>query len=189
MAARRPTGPGAEPSPVPLGAGGSLDDPERGEHAGWQHPPVLPRRVYAAIGDVATSAPFSRLHAFVYRALRGHVVDHAFGCEIVLLQTIGRRTGAPHVVPLFAFRDGPRLVVIASRGGNANHPAWYLNLKAHPLATVRIGAVAQKVEARDAAGLERERLWSMAARAYPGYETYRERTRRTIPVVVLDGPS
>ncbi len=147
---------------------------------------MLPRRVYAAIGDVFTSAPVSGLHAFVYRALGGRGVDRALGCEIVLLETVGRKTGQSHIVPLFGFRDGPRLVVIASRGGSAHHPAWYLNLRAHPLATVRTGAVAHEVRARDASGLERERLWSIAARAYPGYETYRERTHRTIPVVVLD---
>jgi len=147
---------------------------------------VLPRRVYAAIGDVATTAPFSRLHALVYRALGGRGVDHALGCEIVLLETVGRKSGRPHEIPLFAFHDGPRLVVIASRGGNAHHPAWYLNLRACPEATVRIDAAARAVRARVATGVERERLWSLAAGAYPGYETYRERTGRAIPVVVLE---
>jgi F420H(2)-dependent quinone reductase len=147
---------------------------------------MLPRRVYAAIGDVATSAPFSRLHALAYRVFGGRGVDHALGCEILLLETVGRKSGRPHEVPLFAFRDGPHLVVIASRGGNPHHPAWYLNLRTHPLATVRIGAVVRHVCAREASGAERERLWSTAAQAYPGYETYRERTRRAIPVVVLE---
>ena len=147
---------------------------------------MLPRWVYAAIGDIATTALFSRLHAAVYHALRGRGVDHALGCEIVLLETVGRKTGRPHEVPLFAFRDGPRLVVIASRGGNARHPEWFLNLRSRPEATVRAGVKAAEVSARVATGAERERLWSLAARAYPGYETYRERTDRAIPVVVLE---
>lgn len=147
---------------------------------------MLPRRVYALIGDVATTAAFSRLHALVYRALRGRGVDHALGCDILLLETRGRRTGRAHEVPLFAFHDGPRLIVIASRGGNTSHPGWYLNLRAHPDAVVRTGPLTRAVKARVATGPERLRLWAIAARAYPGYETYRERTHRTIPVVVLE---
>jgi deazaflavin-dependent oxidoreductase (nitroreductase family) len=142
--------------------------------------------VYGAIGDIATTRWFSRAHAAVYRRLRGRGVDRALGCDVVLLETIGRRTGTPHEVPLFAFRDGNRTVVIASRGGNARPPAWYLNLRAHPDAVLRRHDAAYTVRARDAVGQERERLWSIATRAYPGYETYRERTRRAIPVVVLE---
>lgn len=147
---------------------------------------MLPRAVYAFIGDIATTRSFSRVHAAVYRRLRGHGVDHALGCDIVLLETVGRRSGSRHEVPLFAFRDGARTIVIASRGGNSRAPAWYLNLRAHPEAVLRRDDVAHAVRASDARGEERERLWSIAARAYPGYETYRERTRRTIPVVVLE---
>ena len=146
---------------------------------------MLPERVYALIGDVATTAAFSRLHAAVYRVLRGRFVDRALGCDIVLLETRGRKTGRTHEVPLFAFHDGPRLVVIASRGGNDRAPAWYLNLRSHPDATIRSGGVVRHIRARIATGTERARLWHIAAGAYPGYETYRGRTRREIPVVVL----
>lgn len=152
----------------------------------WQHARVLPQRVYALIGDVATTAAFSRLHAAVYRVLRGHLVDRALGCDIVLLETRGRTSGRPHEVPLFAFHDGPRLVVIASRGGNDRPPAWYLNLRSHPDATVRSGGTTRPVRARVATGAERARLWRVAATSYPGYETYRARTAREIPVVVLE---
>lgn len=147
---------------------------------------MLPQRVYALIGDVATTAAFSRMHAAVYRAFRGRLVDRALGCDIVLLETRGRKTGRPHEVPLFAFHDGPRLVVIASRGGNDRPPAWYLNLLADPEVQVRIDGTSHAMRARVATGAERARLWRLSAEAYPGYETYRGRTRREIPVVVLD---
>ena len=147
---------------------------------------MLPRRVYGWIGDIATTAAFSRLHAGLYRAFRGRGVGHALGCEIVLLETRGRHTGRPHEVPLFAFRDGARLFVIASRGGNAKHPAWYLNLRADPNAVVRLGGARRTVRARVAGGPEHLRLWAIASRAYPGYEMYRERTDRAIPVIVLE---
>ena len=152
----------------------------------WQHARVLPQRVYALIGDVATTAAFSRLHAAVYRALRGRLVDRALGCDIVLLETRGRKTGRPHEVPLFAFHDGPHLVVIASRGGNDVAPAWYLNLLAHGEVVVRVDGTMREMRARVVGGAERARLWRLAAAGYPGYETYRARTRREIPVVVLE---
>lgn len=147
---------------------------------------VLPQRVYKAIGDVATTALFSRLHSALYHRLGGRFVDRALGCDIVLLETRGRKTGRRHEVPLFAFRDGTRLVVIASRGGNDDPPAWYLNLLAHPDATVRVDDSSRAVWARVATGAERERLWTLAAKGYPGYETYRARTRREVPVIVLE---
>lgn len=152
----------------------------------WQHAVVLPRVAYAAIGYIATTRLFSRVHAAAYHRLRGRGVDRALGCEIVLLETIGRRTGRRHEVPLFGFRDGPRTIVIASRGGSSEHPEWYLNLRAHPDAVLRRDDLARAVRARVAMGVERERLWSLAARGYPGYETYRELARRAIPVVVLE---
>lgn len=152
----------------------------------WQHARVLPERVYRIIGDVATTAAFSRLHGTVYRALGGRLVDRALGCDIVLLGTRGRKTDRPHEVPLFAFHDGPRVVVIASRGGNDRPPAWYLNLLAHPDATLDFAGARRRVRARIAEGTERARLWRIAAAAYPGYETYRARTSREIPVVVLE---
>jgi deazaflavin-dependent oxidoreductase (nitroreductase family) len=89
-------------------------------------------------------------------------------------------------VPLYAVEDGPRLVVIGSFAGRDEEPAWVGNLRARPDAQVRVGRTSRPVRAREAVGAERERLWTMAAHAYPGYEAYAKRTSRRIAVVVLE---
>ena len=85
-----------------------------------------------------------------------------------------------------AFEDGPRLVVIGSSMGRPEEPAWVGNLQAHPETRVRVGRDVRSMLARVAEGVERERLWSLAASGYPGYEDYARWTSRTIPVVVLE---
>jgi deazaflavin-dependent oxidoreductase (nitroreductase family) len=77
-------------------------------------------------------------------------------------------------------------MVIASKGGAPQHPLWYRNLQANPLAEVTVGRRTQQVRARDAQGEERERLWRALADLYPGYDRYARKTTRTIPVVVLE---
>jgi deazaflavin-dependent oxidoreductase (nitroreductase family) len=107
---------------------------------------------------------------------------------VVMLTTTGARTGLPRTVPLLAFPDGDKVALIASSFGNSKHPAWYLNLCANPRATLAFhGEPARPYTAREAHGAEREAHWQRAARAYPGYNAYQERTGgREIPVLVLE---
>ncbi len=95
------------------------------------------------------------------------------------------KSGRPWTTPLTYTRDGDYLVVIASNGGSDRHPAWYLNLKADPRATIQAGHERLSVRAETAGPGQRERLWSLMAAIYPGYESYRKGTKREIPVVVL----
>lgn len=127
----------------------------------------------------------SRIHRAIYR-LSGGRVGGAFGkAPVLLLTTTGRKSGRRRTQPLLYARDGDRYVVIASKGGAAAHPLWYLNLRANPAATVTIGRASQPVQARDADGEERERLWRAMTGLYSAYDRYAERTSRQIPVVVL----
>jgi deazaflavin-dependent oxidoreductase (nitroreductase family) len=107
---------------------------------------------------------------------------------VVMLTTTGARSGLLRTVPLLAFPDGDKVVVIASSFGNARHPAWYLNLRANPQALLAFhDQPARSYIAREASGTERDGYWQRAARAYPGYNAYRERTAgREIPVLVLE---
>jgi F420H(2)-dependent quinone reductase len=107
------------------------------------------------------------------------------GAPICLLTTTGRRSGRRRTVPLVYVLDGDDLVVVASRGGMASHPAWYLNLLADPDASVQIGSSTWRVRARDATVAERRRLWAALTAVYPLFASYQERTARRIPVVVL----
>jgi deazaflavin-dependent oxidoreductase (nitroreductase family) len=82
--------------------------------------------------------------------------------------------------------SGPNIVLIASKGGYPKNPAWYHNLKANPYTTVQIGSTLIPVHAREAAPEEYDRLWGLAVGVYRGYEAYRRRTQRKIPLMVLE---
>ncbi len=142
---------------------------------------------YRLIGAVGTSRLVSRLHPHLYRATGGRgPVGRNFGVLNVIVTMTGRRTGRVREVPLFAFEDGARLVVIGSNAGDDREPAWVGNLRANPTATVRVGREVRRMRAREAEGEERDRLWALAADGYPGYELYRQMTQRRIAVVVLE---
>jgi F420H(2)-dependent quinone reductase len=108
----------------------------------------------------------------------------------VKLTTTGRQTGQPRTVTLYAFEtsDGS-LVVTGSWGGKAHDPAWALNLREDPVATVIVGREERSVITREVAGAERERLWTLVTREFPLYETYQRRTTRLIPLFVLEDRS
>jgi F420H(2)-dependent quinone reductase len=104
----------------------------------------------------------------------------------VKLTTRGRRSGRPRQVTLYAFPDGDRMVVVGSRGGAAHDPAWALNLRADPRARLQRGRRVDAVRASEAEGAERERLWRLVCVAFPLYASYQRRTRRRLPVFVLE---
>ncbi len=105
---------------------------------------------------------------------------------LITLTTTGRKTGQPRDVPLFGFDDRDRVVIVGSRGGSAQDPAWASNLRADPRASVSRGPEVWTVRAYEAGGEERERLWLLVSAAFPVYEFYRRRTTRSIPIFVLD---
>jgi deazaflavin-dependent oxidoreductase (nitroreductase family) len=101
------------------------------------------------------------------------------------LTTTGRKSGKQRTTPLLYLEDAGRHVVIASVGGAPKHPAWYLNLLANPAATLDVGRRKLAVTASTASPEERARLWPLAVQMYPGYDAYRSKTTREIPVVIL----
>jgi deazaflavin-dependent oxidoreductase (nitroreductase family) len=127
----------------------------------------------------------TKLHSFVYHATNGRVGGRIAGGRVLLLTTTGRKTGREHTVPLLYLEDGEDVVVVASNGGTASHPAWWLNLMSNPEATVEVGGRKECVWAEEADSEEKERLWPKLVRMYGGYEDYRRRTDREIPVVFL----
>ncbi|MGH7862617.1 MAG: nitroreductase family deazaflavin-dependent oxidoreductase [Candidatus Dormibacteraceae bacterium] len=113
-----------------------------------------------------------------------------FGDHLVLLTTTGARSGEGRTTPVMFHRDGERLIVIASKAGAPDHPAWYHNLMANPLARVEIGTEAGvatlDVKAHEALGAERERIWADRVAMAPGFGEYQKKTPRRIPVMVLE---
>ena len=125
------------------------------------------------------------LHRCIYRVSGGKLGKSFFGSPVLLLTTTGRRTRRPRTWPLTYLPDGDSLIVIASNGGQPNHPAWYLNLRATPQVSVQLGDRVHTMVAQTTEGYERARLWSRVVEEYPAYAEYQRKTDRQIPVVVL----
>lgn len=124
-------------------------------------------------------------HTAVYRTTGGKVGGRMQGSPVLLLDTVGRKTGKERTTPLLYLPDGPNMAIVASKGGASKHPAWWLNLKAGPDTTVRVGSRRLKVVAEETEGDDREWLWTRLVAMYPGYADYQRRTDREIPVVRL----
>ena len=130
---------------------------------------------------------FWKVHPRIYRATGGLIGRRmGFGMPVLLLDTVGRKSGARRTSAVCYMADGPRFVLIASNAGHTAHPAWLLNLRARPQARIQAGRRKLQVRARESEGGERDRLWNLMAEIYPGYDLYREKTDRHIPVVVLE---
>ena len=125
-------------------------------------------------------------HVRKYLATEGRKGHDYHGSPTLLLTTRGRRTGALRRTALIYGRDGDGYVVVASNGGAATHPAWYLNLAADPDVTVQVYGDVFAARARTADATETAALWPRMTAIFPTYESYRTRTDRAIPVVVLD---
>lgn len=108
------------------------------------------------------------------------------GAPVALLTTIGRKTGQPRVSPLLFLREGTRVVLIASQGGAASNPMWYLNLKANPKVSLQIKDEVLDLTARDATAAERDYYWPKMTAMYKSFDDYQSWTDRVIPVVICD---
>jgi F420H(2)-dependent quinone reductase len=124
-------------------------------------------------------------HRILYRASGGRIGRTLAGAPVLLLTTTGRKSGLPRTRPLCYLESEGRLVLIASAGGAACHPAWYLNLRRSPHVSVQRGQIRQAMVARSAIGAERARLWEHAVERYPVCAEYQRRAQREIPLVVL----
>jgi deazaflavin-dependent oxidoreductase (nitroreductase family) len=106
--------------------------------------------------------------------------------RLVLLTTIGAKSGQPRTTPLVYTRDGDRVIVIASKGGYPSHPDWFFNLVAQPEATIELESEQFRVRAVEALGEERQRLFDQMATQFPFFADYQKSVSRQIPVVILE---
>jgi len=130
---------------------------------------------------------FGEEHVRRYRETNGEV-GHTWrrGSKVLLLTTKGRRTGEPRTMPLIYEDADGAYVIVASKGGARENPGWYRNLVKEPQVELQVKGDVFSARARTATGVERERLWKLAARQWPDYDEYQKRTDRRIPVVVLE---
>ncbi|KOG43861.1 nitroreductase/quinone reductase family protein [Streptomyces decoyicus] len=130
---------------------------------------------------------FNRQIIEEFRANGGCVGGPFEGGRLLLLTTVGARSGAPHTTPLGYLPDGGgRVLVIASAGGAPKHPAWFHNLVAHPRVTVEAGVFTYEAQAIVLEGAERDRAFARAAETDPGWSEYQAKTERILPVVALE---
>lgn len=120
-----------------------------------------------------------------FRANGGKVGGPFEGSSLILLTTVGARSGKRRTSPLGFVPDGEDLLIVASAGGAPKHPAWYHNLLTEPRVTVETGTDTFEAMAVPARGEERDRLFERVVRVAPGYADYQEKTSRVIPVVTL----
>ncbi len=139
-----------------------------------------------AVRRTRTTELFWKLHGWLFRVSGGSLGGKLLGAPVLLLTTTGRKSGGRRTIPLMYMPHGDACVVIASNAGEPQHPAWWLNLKTEPTASIQRGRQVTPVVAREAEGKEREQLWSTWVARDPSYTVYEQRTSRRIPVVVLE---
>jgi deazaflavin-dependent oxidoreductase (nitroreductase family) len=125
-------------------------------------------------------------HIERYRETGGREGHDWRGTSTLLLTTTGRRSGEPRTAPLIYGRHGDSYLIVASKGGADEPPAWYRNLQARPEAEIQVRDEVLRVRARDATPDEKPELWRIMTAEWPAYDDYQRKTDRPIPVVVLE---
>lgn len=120
-----------------------------------------------------------------FRANAGIVGGHFEHMSLLLLHTTGAKSGQPRLNPVAYTTDMDRLVIIASKAGADTHPDWYYNVVANPNVTIEVGTEKVDATATVEDEPERTRLYDQMAAQYPGFEEYRQKTSRVIPVITL----
>jgi deazaflavin-dependent oxidoreductase (nitroreductase family) len=120
-----------------------------------------------------------------FRANDGRVGGQFDGADMILIHHVGARSGQVRVNPLVYFPDGDRMIIVASKGGSPEHPAWYHNLKANPKITVEVGTESFPVAVTEITCAEREALWARIIEERPGFAEYQRNTTRVIPLLAL----
>ncbi len=132
------------------------------------------------------TADWARRQAERFEASEGSTSNTLRGRPIVVLTSVGRRTGKLRKTALMRVEHEGRYAVVASLGGAPHHPVWYHNLTANPHVELQDGALKRDYVAREVSGAEREEWWARAVETWPDYAAYARRTTRVIPVFVLD---
>jgi deazaflavin-dependent oxidoreductase (nitroreductase family) len=120
-----------------------------------------------------------------FRANGGKVGGYFAKATLLLLHTVGAKSGQERINPVAYVTDGDRLIIISSNRGAPTHSAWFYNILAHPLVTVEVGTEQFQVKAEVATEPERTRLYNKMIEMLPGFAEYQQKTTRVIPVIIL----
>ena len=128
---------------------------------------------------------FMALNTFVIRASRGRLGTLLLSQTVLLLHTVGRRSGRHFITPISYFSVDGYYFLVGSNWGRPHNAAWYYNLLSNPHTTIEVRGRSIPVQASQAEGREYEQMWQAAVRRYPGYARYKARLQRSIPIVKL----
>ena len=128
---------------------------------------------------------FNQRNIDEFCANHGRVGGNFAGAPLLLLHTVGARSGQPRINPVMYLADGDRYLVFASKAGSDRNPDWYWNLRASPGTAIEVGDETIAVRATELTGAERDEKYRIQSERYPGFAGYQEKTSRTIPVIAL----
>ncbi len=148
---------------------------------------LVQRLTASRAGSALLARTLNRLDRLVaWLTNRRHTATAALaGVPVLTVGTIGARSGRRHAVTLLAIPRGEGFILIASAFGSRRHPAWYYNLRAHPVVVVHFGQSTRRCRASEATGDERRSCWEQATAVYAGYADYQRRAGRVIPILIL----
>ncbi|HWK27901.1 MAG TPA: nitroreductase family deazaflavin-dependent oxidoreductase [Solirubrobacter sp.] len=129
---------------------------------------------------------FGAEHTARYRETGGAEGHDWQGTQVLLLTTKGRKSGELRELPLIYGRSGDDYLIVASKGGADEPPAWYLNLVADPAVEVQVRGDRFKARAREATPEEKPAMWKTMTAEWPAYDEYQTKTSREIPIIVLE---
>jgi len=128
---------------------------------------------------------FPKANAFIYRITNGRLGSRMGKQSVLLVHTIGRKSGKPYTTPLSFYRDGGNYLIVGSNWGKENPPDWFLNLMQHPQTTIQVKGKTLQVEAYQAEGEDYQRLWAVVTKKNSQYLEYQKTTTRQIPILIL----
>lgn len=134
---------------------------------------------------MADGEDFNTTNIAEFRANHGRVGGQFDGAPLLILHTVGAKSGQPRTNIMMYLADGDRYLIFASNGGADTHPAWYHNVTAHPEVHIELGDEEFDGVATELEGAERDAKYAEQVRRYPGFGEYQEQTDRTIPVIAV----
>lgn len=129
---------------------------------------------------------FMRVNAFLLRLTNGRMGSRLGTQTILLLETIGRKSGQPREIPIAYFFYEGKYLIVESNWGKEVHADWYFNLRKNPHARLKVRGQIISVEAHDAQGQEYDRLWNFVTERHPPFLRYQKMTTRPIPIVIFE---
>ncbi|HBC56918.1 MAG TPA: nitroreductase family deazaflavin-dependent oxidoreductase [Gammaproteobacteria bacterium] len=128
---------------------------------------------------------FIATHIFLYKFTAGKIGAHFGGMDVLLLETVGNKTGRKRTTPLAYFKQKENWIITASNAGSAHHPAWYYNLIHQPTVQIQVKNEHYTVTAEQVDMAEKDKLWAQLIEKYPNFQSYQQKTTREIPMFIL----